>query len=384
MTLLTDLAQEVHEFGGRRVPVDNWAEFVSHDTPHLKGFLGFHTFTTLGRRPWRYCDSHVVTEVAGQRFEGMSQLELRNPYLRACGHRRSKWSSQDEDAYYEVGGLTVPSYRRKGMPKGAVVGLDMDYSYWQFVRHFTTQVEYRPESGVWAGVGYDWQDWETLRPLKTTRSAIVSSSWSNKYATWTFQSDEHQVRNPFYQPQAVRLLSDYLHSWAQEVWALFDPWAIIVDCAVLDADKAQDFLEFSADRWGLTFHADKSWEPGEQWPWAKGVHARSNLRPIPDKVRQRLAWQLTGQGPMDAPLIAWRDADAQLHTEEPPPPEEPAPAPWQARRGLTAWQLVIVPTLPDPATRKVVQRRSRCAYATWHPGGDVVEVVGPRAPPAAA
>ena len=385
MTLLTDLAQEVHHFHGRRVPVEDWPRWVAEDAPTRKGFLGYHCFTTLGGKPTRFADATVSCEVGGLVLPAMHELELRSPYINACNgeRRRAKWSSRDEERMLEIAGHAIPYYRRDGMPTRPVVGLDMDASYWSFVQHFSTQVEYRPSTGAWAGVGAEWQDVPTLLPLKPLRSSICSTAWRNKFASWGKGDEAKQVRAPHYQPQAWRLLSDYLMAWAYETVGLFGAWAIVVDCAVIDERKAQDFREYAFDRWGATFHIDKRWQPGEPWPW-KLVHERSNLRELPDTVRQRLSWTLTGNGPHDAPLIGSRDEAGELVVTEPPPPEEPEPAPWQARRHLTRWQVVHVRVLlPAPKRRGKCERPRRPDSVTYHDGRTPVPkwTVGTTAPP---
>ena len=386
MTLITDLAAEVHDFRGRRVAVPDWEHFKATEVPHRRGFLGYHAFTTLGRHPWRFADARVSTTVGGLVLPAMSQLELRAPYVDACngGKRRARWSSRDEDAMHEVDGAAIPHYRRPGMPTGRVVGMDMDHSYWQFVQAFSTQVEYRPATGAWGAVGAEWRDLPTLLPLKTMRSAICTASWRNKTAVWTSEGEDHEVRSPYYQPQAFRLLSDYLMSWAQEVVALFQPWAIIVDCVVLDEDKVEGFLEFQADRWGVTSHLEREWSPGEEWPWPTSRRPGHNLRQVPDLVRQRLAWLATGHGPHDAPLIATRDEAGELELAEPEPEPEPEPAPWQVAQGITRWGLLHVRVVsPRKPSRHVSVRRPHCAGAS--PGkGEVVWTEGEeRAPPPA-
>ena len=385
MSLLTDLAQEVHHFHGRRVPVEDWPRWVAEEAPKRKGFLGYHCFTTLGGRPTRFADASVPCEVGGLVLPAMSELELRSPYINACngGRRRARWGARDEDAMLEIERQAIPYYRREGLPARPVVGLDMDASYWSFVRHFSTQVEYRPNTGAWAGVGADWQDIPTLLPMKPLRSSICSTAWRNKFATWGNGDEAKQVRVPHYQPQAWRLLSDYLMSWAYETVGLFHAHAIIVDCAVIDARYEQDFREYAYDRWGATFHVDKRWEPGQEWPW-KARRPHSNLREVPDKVRQRLSWTITDGGPHDAPLIGTRDAAGELVITEPPPPEEPEPAPWQARRHLTRWQLVRVHVPVGPPKRRgTCGRPRRPDGVTYHDGRQPVPkwTTGTPAPP---
>ena len=382
MTLLADLAAEVHDYRGRRYPVANWPEFRERDVPHMKGYLGFHTFTTLGRHPLRYADARAKCKIAGVEYAAMSELELRSPYIDACNgeKRAAKWGGPDEDGLAEISGLEIPHYCKGGQPVTPVVGFDMDHSYWQFVSHFSTQVEYRPTSGAWAGVGAPWRDLETLYPLKMMRSAICTASWRNKTATWAHEGEEHQTRSPYYQPQAWRLLSDILMSWAQETVALFDPWAIVVDCVVLEPEKVEDYQDFLADRWGATAHLERSWEPGKAWQWPLAKSRQDNLRPIGDLIRQRLAWTLTDQGPTDAPLLAERVGDELVLTPQDPEPEPP-PAPWQAKRGLSRWELLHI-ELPEHKEHEphLSKRHPRCAQAD--PTGTVqIWVLSERGPP---
>ena len=381
MSLLLDIATEVHHYGGRRFPQTDWRGWCAREAPLLKGYAGSSTFTTIGRYPRRYVDANAVTVVAGQVFQALSELELRSHYIDACngGHRRARWSEHDADGLAEIAGFEVPHYCKGGLPLGPVVGLDMDHSYWQFARHFTTQVEYRRASGTWGGAGAGWADLENLLPLKAMRSAICTASWRNRTARWGYQGVYHEVRNPYYQPQAWRLLSDYLMAWAQEVVGLFDPWAISTDCVVIEPEKAEDFLEYQLDRWGVTSHEERTWEPGQDWRWPTARHRQDNLRPISDLVRQQLAWELTGHGPMDPPMVATRASEGLVLTEGEPAPEPP-PAPWQARRGLSRWALVRV-ELPPPRTAKpeTLCRRPTASVATF--SGPAVWVTGPRAPP---
>ena len=388
MSVLTDLALQVHDYHGRRRPVEDWEQFVNHDAMTMQGFLGYHTFTTLGRRPWRFADARSTCTVgSGLILPAMSELELRAPYIDRCNGRRPRprWSHWDEEAMHETDGGAIPHYRAPGMPTGPVVGMDMDASYWRFVQHFSTAVEYRPSNGAWGAVGAEWLDIPTLMPMKMLRSAICTASWRNKTSTWTNGHDlERTVRNPYYQPQAWRLLSDYLMSWAQEVISLFQPWAIVVDCVVLEPEKIPDFLDFQLDRWNVTSHQERTWEPGQAWPWPSAKLAGHNIRAIPDAVRQALSWHITGHGPHTPPLIATRE-NGELELTEAPPEPEPEPAAWQAKRGMRRWDLVhVVITAPS---RQVTHhaatavRGRRCRLSSMGQGVAVWTEGDPRAPP---
>lgn len=342
MTLLLDLAREVHEFAGRREPVEEWRQFCRDRVPTMRARVGDHSVTTMGRYPRRFVDAAMWCRIGGERFAHMWEAEPRSRYIDACngGKAKARWAARDHEAMEAIRGAEIPHYRKAGTPTVPCVCIDLDAAYWSFARHFSTQVEYAPDSGSWAAVGSEWRDLPTLMRAKVLRSTICTVSWHNRFGAWYDHGERHETRSPYYQPQAYRLLSDYLMSVAQEVVALFDPWAVNNDGYVIEAHQADDLTEFLADRWAASSKVEKSWAPGEPWPWVDR-HPRCAIRPVPDLVRQRLAWAMTGQGPQSGRMRAYRGDDGVLVFEVPAAEAEPPAAPWQARRGLSRWQLIV-------------------------------------------
>ena len=392
--VLLDLARARH-VGPRpewrlTVPPNEWLETRGRLIATRTCWAGSTSVTTGGRFGHRYvAEGQTMTVVAGEEFPNMWPGELRRDYMKACDpamfdhpRRRPLWGGRDEDGLEEIKGLIIPGLVRPH-PELPLVGVDLTNCYLSLLRHFSTRVEYRPSSGAWAPVGEEWLDLEELRNLKTLYATIVSRSWmakhSFRYCRGTLVQSPGTLDT--YQPQAARLLSDYLHAVMQECVALFDAYALCADEVVVREELAEDVREFLRGRWGLESRVKRRWEPGQEWPWSTLKHARARIRELSPQVRNALAWRLAGESYHGAAFVA-----LSAHVLEPAPePPEPAPLPWHLRAGMRPWGLLELAPIPAPrehAPRKGSPRRVPPTRTAVTRGRIEGGAVGPsRAPP---
>jgi hypothetical protein len=351
MSTLLEIAQE--HYAKPRVLVDDWAAWRRDEMPKLDGYAGMHSFATLGRHSVRYCDARVSTTIAGVEFPGMWEGELRRPYVSACmGGVRSLWSRTDEDAMREIVGIEIPHYCRGGEPDEPMVGIDLNNAYFSIAQHFSTQVEYRADSGLWTPAGNPWQDIAELNRHKQLRTVICSRGWRTKTTSIWRHGEAVERRNAVhYQPQAWRLLSDYLHAIAQEAIGLFGAWAVLTDEYLVPASRGDELRVFLAQRWGLASKVHRTWEPGEPWPWARARGTVCHVRSQDDAKRQRLAWALADNGPSEPCLVASSEDDVRRGDMSRSAPVAPARLDFHVRHRLEPDRDLVCARVGPPPQR---------------------------------
>ena len=389
--VLLQCAQERYD-GLPREQVE-WARWLEVEAPHRSGFLASmaKVFTTAGRHPQRFCDRDSRSVFGGVEFAGMHELEVRGTYLRRCLgeealHRRY-WSRADEAAAEEVWAVSrfsPPSYYAPPPVDAGLVEVDLVAAYVQMFEHFSTRVEYRTASGIWAPVGEPFLDTGELRRHKTVYASIASHAWRSRHSPRWVRGEwvEQRGISATYNPQAARLLVDILHAVAQEMVGLLGAVAVKTDSYVLRADRASLAIDYLRGRWGLESRVKTAWEPGQPWPtsWAHNYQAtRSNIREQADQVRQNLALGMTGEGtPLEAcPMLT--NSGLIVPPEQPYEPE-PEPEPWQTELGLGAWEMVECPPLPEPVAYELVPQvhmSRRPCVLTQCDRGEVVLARGP-------
>lgn len=334
------------------IPPGEWSHTRSRLLSSGRWWVGHHSVTSIGGRPRRYCDGGVSTQIADRSYQGLWEGELRNPYLLACDpelRQGRHWGAPDEAALAEISGIELPHFFRRP-PELPLVSIDLNAAYLSIFRNFSTRVEYRPRSGTWGAVGEPFQDLEELRKLKVLYSTIWSNAWRRKHAVYYFEGQqiEHPRISPTYQPQAARLLSDYFMAIAQEVISTFDAVGALCDAFIVREEQADDLLGFLQGRWGLGAKIERRWEPGEEWPWPSMKHPQGKIRELPDLVRARLAWRISGEKMSTLPAFVM--VGDTWH--EPEPEIEPEPEPWQKAIDLRPFAILVARPLPSRVTRR--------------------------------
>lgn len=299
VALLADLAAEQlgrhrEVLPGRPEELLPWKEWTC--------YKGMYSVTRLGGNDCtKYVDGREVSRFGGQLFPSLAETELRTPYMqRVC--RRSKWSAADEEGMLEVGGWGLPMYVSGQVPEVAMACVDCTAFYLQLMAKFSTQVEYRPDSGSWAPVGGYWVDQADLRRHKSLYASIATRAWRSRTVTlWKKGNPEARPATYLYQPQAWRLLTDIAHSMAYEAVQAFGVPRVAVDEFWLPETAVEAFQGWLYERWDLQSKVKHRWTPRSRSSWPLKPH--NGVRELSAEVRGRLVAGMTGAGPRD-PMFA--------------------------------------------------------------------------------
>lgn len=340
------------------IPTEEWP--IERDNLLANGgkwWIGYHSLASVGGRSRRYCDGGISMEIGEQRFEGLWEGELRNPYLLACDPELPYdhyWNSHDEESLAEISGWELPHFYRKA-PDLPLVSIDINAAYLSIFKHFSTRVEYRPESGTWGGVGEPFQDLEELRKQKVLYSTIWSNSWRRKHPRYWHDGEtvEQKRVSPTYNPQAARLLSDYFMAIAQEVISVFDAIGALCDAFIVREEQSEDVLEFLKMRWGLDAKVERRWEPGQEWLWPSLQHPQGRIRELPDMVRAHLAWKIGNEKMSTLPAFVLIPGQAVDQWSEPTEPPFVAEA-WEKKAGMVVGVIIARP-LPNREARRQIE-----------------------------
>lgn len=325
-----------------RVLVPNWAEFLEAEVPGMTNtwVCNRRIVQMRGQQTLTYADAEARLVVAGKEFVGMTETELRAPYLRQCIEpaRRLMWSGRDVESMEHAG--PGPMFHQ-GTPKGPAAYVDLRHAYWQVIEPLTTRMIYDFGSGNWSTAGQPWQDGETMATLKTLYASIGSHAFRMRTITAQGGKPRH---NPYFFPQAWAVISDTLHAVALEAVALFGANYVCVDGAWVPAEKAEEYQLFLRERWALESRVQLTWDPSQ--PWAYGVvgapkHANwhaglDKIRRLDDRKRGALARCRSGNVGVGVRLTvrSWSGWAAFLEHPELVPANEavdPEPTAWERR-----------------------------------------------------
>ncbi len=303
MSLLVDLAGEQLErhrevLPGNPEELTPWQEWTVYKSQHA--------ITRLcgPGRSIRYVDGREESLFGGRLFSTLTEVELRYPYMkRVC--RRSRWSDADEIAMHEVEAAGLPFYQDGIPPSVPLARVDATAYYLQIMTKASTQVEYRPSTGSWAPIGNYWVDTGELCLHKPLYASMPTRGWRRRTVPIWKKGVREEVRSTYlYQPQAWRFLCDLTHAIAFEARAMGAVRGLVDEnwFPVAVVASWQGYLE---DRYDIisklkcVLHprcvCTLIWEPGMPWP----LRHTARVRELPEAVRNRLAWGMTGAGPRD-------------------------------------------------------------------------------------
>lgn len=207
-----------------------------------------------------------------------------------------------------------PGYYFSGARTGHLALVDVRACYASIYSRLSLDVLYRPESRppIVAVGRMPFPARNEWLSAKAPRNAAFGNLLRPRICEWRYGVPvEDAAPNRFFAPDLQGMVIDVTHCVAQETRALFGTSSWAVDGGTIPAERADEWIDWLAERWGLTgevrasggalLFGPTSWRIGDTqtrdvehgrphaWP------ATDSIRPLPTRLRDELAAVMKGR-----------------------------------------------------------------------------------------